>query len=99
MSCDVTFLHVGLTVADFDRTAEFYEKYFGFKKTLDSRFNADFFTRYKKVDLPAPFLPTRAMRSRSFTTKLTFLNNGFALNSTESPSIDIIFSFLILLFL
>ena len=26
-----TFLHVGLTVSDIDRTIEFYQKYFGFE--------------------------------------------------------------------
>lgn len=36
------FLHVGLTVADIDRTIAFYEKYFGFKTTIKATFPADF---------------------------------------------------------
>ena len=81
MSCDVTFLHVGLTVADFDRTAEFYEKYFGFKKTLDSRVNADFFTRYK--DLYA--LPDGAEARFGFLEA----GNGFVLEIFQfSPARD-----------
>ena len=40
------------------------------------------------VDLPAPFFPTRAMRSRSLMTKLASANNGFTPNSTFSPSTD-----------
>lgn len=46
MGSDITFLHVGLTVRDFDRTAAFYETYFGFTKTLDGRFGADFFQKH-----------------------------------------------------
>lgn len=47
MENDITFLHVGLTVRDFDKTAAFYEKYFGFVKTLDGSFGADFFQRHR----------------------------------------------------
>ena len=36
------FLHVGVTVADIDRTIRFYEKYFGFKATLRGTFGSEF---------------------------------------------------------
>lgn len=41
------FLHTGLTVSDFDRTAGFYARYFGFKKTLDSRFEPAFLEKFR----------------------------------------------------
>ena len=42
------------------------------------------------VDLPAPFLPTRAMRSLGLTTKLASRKRGVAENSTPSFSMEII---------
>ena len=43
-----------------------------------------------KVDLPAPFFPTSAMRSFLLMTKETSEKSGRALNSTERCSTDII---------
>jgi hypothetical protein len=40
------------------------------------------------VDFPAPFFPTKAMRSLAFTTKETPLKSGRAENSTERDSTD-----------
>ncbi|HHV18552.1 MAG TPA: hypothetical protein GXZ27_06795, partial [Thermoanaerobacterales bacterium] len=37
-----TFLHVGLTVSDIDRTIEFYQKYFGFELEMKSVFPPEF---------------------------------------------------------
>jgi glyoxylase I family protein len=37
-----TFMHFGLTVSDLDRTADFYTKYFGFKKNMAHRFPKEF---------------------------------------------------------
>ena len=36
------FLHVGVTVADLDRTIAFYQKYFGFEVEIKSTFPAEF---------------------------------------------------------
>ena len=38
-----SFLHIGLTVSDFDRTVEFYSKYFGFELEFKRRFPDGFF--------------------------------------------------------
>ena len=43
------------------------------------------------VDFPAPFFPTKAMRSLSLMTNETFVNNGFAENSTVKLSIETMF--------
>ena len=37
------FVHVGMTVADIDRTVAFYQKYFGFAVRLKGRFPEGFF--------------------------------------------------------
>lgn len=42
MSEKSSFLHVGLTVSDIDRTIEFYKKYFGFELEMKSIFPPDF---------------------------------------------------------
>lgn len=47
LSCK--FLHTGMTVTDFDRTVDFYTTYFGFVKTLDSRFDAEFLQTYRTL--------------------------------------------------
>ena len=36
------FMHIGLTVSDIDRAAEFYAKYFGFRKGASVCFGEDF---------------------------------------------------------
>lgn len=38
-----SFVHVGITVADIDRSVEFYSKYFGFKVELSGQFPDSFF--------------------------------------------------------
>ena len=38
-----TFVHIGLTVSDIDRTIEFYKKYFGFEVELSGQFPDGFF--------------------------------------------------------
>lgn len=43
------FLHIGMTVSNFERTADFYTRYFGFQTTLDSRFKPEFFEAYKSL--------------------------------------------------
>lgn len=37
------FMHIGLTVSDFDKTAEFYQEYFGFKLEFKIKFDEKFF--------------------------------------------------------
>ena len=37
-----TFMHFGLTVADIERTAAFYEKFFGFRRKRLNRFPPEF---------------------------------------------------------
>jgi catechol 2,3-dioxygenase-like lactoylglutathione lyase family enzyme len=44
-----TFLHVGVTVSDLDRSADFYEKYFGFKTQFKKVFSAEFISRFKNL--------------------------------------------------
>ena len=38
-----TFAHVGITVTDIEKTCEFYEKYFGFKRDYGSFFDEGYF--------------------------------------------------------
>ena len=38
-----SFVHVGLTVSDIDRSVEFYKKYFGFKVEFSGQFPDGFF--------------------------------------------------------
>lgn len=42
-------VHVGLTVADLNRTYEFYHKYFGFELLLKDCFDADYIRNLNKV--------------------------------------------------
>ena len=51
---------------------------------------------FSMVDLPAPFFPTRAIRSRSLMTKLASANSGLTPNSTFSPSTDTIAAYFLL---
>jgi lactoylglutathione lyase len=49
MKEDYSFLHVGITVSDLDRTIEFYEKYFDFKLTRRAVFSEEFIARFPQL--------------------------------------------------
>ena len=44
-----SFLHVGLTVSDFDRSVAFYEKYFGFELEFKRTFSPEFIAAKKSL--------------------------------------------------